>query len=601
MIPGGTHEDLAVCPSTPRRDRDPLPSGRRTAFWYGAGVSDVVASGSDWKRYAEASIKLFDILLEEMRDEVIIDSLARIVGETLGVDRSLIYDVSYSKDHAHCLTEWLNPARPDVTPTRGTYPLSLFRGGAELVSSTRDRLESQAVAPHEALVRDGAASLLHDQMAIKSLLWYPFMFGDDGFYLFAFNHVDAPHAWSDAEVEFMRTATRHVNMALVKIRLIEERSRAERAAFGAQKLESLGLLAGGVAHDFNNLMVVVIANAELIERRLPTGSPLREPVRWIRDSGLRAAALAGQMLAYAGKGTPRVELVDPRLVVNQAVQLVRASFPDVSVAVTGDALAIACNRTQFEQVVMNLVVNAAEATVGRSGHLTVRFASVELDTSAGARWVPSPPQPGTYVELEVTDDGCGMESATVARIFDPFFSTKFEGRGLGLSAVQGIVRDHGGALRVTSQVGVGTTFTVLWPVRAAEPVAEPRVATVVPQHHRILVIDDEPSVATAITAVLEDRGFSCDVAVGGAAGIEAFRAYPASIDCVLLDLTMPAPSGRQVLEELRRAHPHLPVVLMSGYTENAHELAQLPGPTRFVSKPFTTDELLVAVNAAMTR
>ncbi|MBX3158490.1 MAG: response regulator [Deltaproteobacteria bacterium] len=560
------------------------------------------ATESDWKRYAEASITLFDILLEESRAEVIIASLARIVGETLGVDRCLIFDISYPRDEAICLTKWIDPARPEHAPSRDNYPLGLFRSGLELVRRTHDRLESQASAPHEVLAGD-AAALLHGRMGIQSLLWYPFLFGDEGFYLLAFNHVHAPHVWTEAELEFMRAVTRHVSVALVKIRLIEERSRAERAAFAAQKLESLGLLAGGVAHDFNNLMVVVIANADLIDRRLPADSNLRELVRWIRDSGQRAAALAGQMLAYAGKGTPEVARVDPRIVVDQAVQLVRASFPDVTVEVSGDPPTIACNRAQFEQVMMNLVVNAAEAASGRPGRIAIRFAQVELAAAPGGRrWVPADPPPGAYVQLEVTDDGIGMDAATLARIFDPFFSTKFEGRGLGLSAVQGIVRDHGGALHVTSAPGRGTTFTVLWPPSSGAPLADAVVHPEYPRHGKVLVIDDESSVAAAVAAVLEDRGFSCDVAIGGAAGMDAFRTRGASIDCVLLDLTMPAPGSHEVLRALRHDRPQLPVVLMSGYTENALEWSRLAGPaTRFVRKPFSSDDLVTAVATAIAR
>jgi two-component sensor histidine kinase len=182
----------------------------------------VSADDGIWKRFADGSIRLFDVLLQESAAGPILDSLARIIGETLGVDRSQIFDISLSDERASCITEWLNPKHPQVTPTKGVYPLNVFRSSARHALDTHDFLESHATAPHPMLVEEGSVPMLHGTMGIQSLLWYPFAFRDDGFYVLAFNHVVASHQWTPPELSMMRTAARHVSMALVKQGLEDE-------------------------------------------------------------------------------------------------------------------------------------------------------------------------------------------------------------------------------------------------------------------------------------------------------------------------------------------------------------------------------------------
>jgi CheY-like chemotaxis protein len=196
-----------------------------------------------------------------------------------------------------------------------------------------------------------------------------------------------------------------------------------------------------------------------------------------------------------------------------------------------------------------------------------------------------------------------MSSATINRIFDPFFSTKFAGRGLGLSAVQGIVRQHGGAVGVESREGHGTTLTVLWPVAATvaepTPVSAPTPAGEVGPGTRVLAIDDEPLVVSAIRAILTDHDLVCTTASGGAAGLEAWRQAPGQFDVVLLDLTMPAPSGLEVLRTLRGESPELPIVVMSGYAEVGDVTKLIDRRTRFLRKPFSMENLLDALTAVV--
>ena len=555
-------------------------------------------------RAAEASAQLFDILLQEDNPEAIFDSLARIVGETLEVDRSLIYDVSFIRDQAIPLTEWLNPKRPEITPTKAVYPLALFRTAAKVAFERRDVLESHVDRPHPAMVADRSATLLHGQMQIQSLLWYPFMFRADGFWLLVFNHVGARHVWQPAELEFMRAATRHVSMALLKIDLIRERARAEVTMFEAQKLESLGLLAGGVAHDFNNLMVGVVSNAELLARRLPPDPSLARLVEGILHAGQRAANLAGQLLAYAGKGQPGVTRVHLAEVVESTIKLVRPSIPNVPIQISvEDAPPIECNTAQLEQVVMNLIVNAAEACPVQGGRIDVRISTSFVDGVTAPVATLLPPAPGRYVLLAVADNGVGMDAATMKRIFNPFFTTKRTGRGLGLSAVLGIIKHHGGAIGITSTPGAGTTFTVFWPASEGPVTVAPTVREATTSEglgRTVLCIDDDPDVAAAVAGLLVDAGYTCHLELGGAAGLARFAARPDELDLAVVDVTMPGLGGREVLRELRRIRPDLPVILMSGFTADPSIDDLTDDLTRFIHKPFRGDALLAAARAVLT-
>lgn len=556
-------------------------------------------------RMGDATVRLFDILLQEDDTGAILDSLARIAGETLGVDRSLIYDVSFARDHAEGLTEWLDPTKPEVAPTKATYPLAAFRTAARLAYDTQAPVESHREQPHPALVTDGSAALLHEAMRIESLLWYPFAFRDDGFYLLAFNHVRAAHRWQPEELEFMCSVTRHVSMALLKIDLIRRRRAAEEALFQAQKLESLGVLAGGVAHDFNNLMVGVVSNAQLLARRLSADSPLQPLVQAIHHAGRRASALAGQMLAYSGQGQPRISRVDLGEIVRATLEFVRSAVPDVPIelAVDGRVSPIDCTVAQVEQVVMNLVVNAAEASKQSTEGVRVRVHDALLEPADIAAFsIPAPVEPGAYVVLEVCDAGIGMDEDTVQRIFDPFFSTKRAGRGLGLSAVLGIVRHHGGALSVESQPGRGSTFRVIWPAATGASPAAHRVESRAAERgagQLVLCIDDDRIVTDAVRGILEDAGYRCAVALGGQEGLARSGALASEVACVVLDVTMPPPSGVEVLSTLRATRPGLPVVLMSGYTDTPIG-SLLDERTRFVRKPFAVDELLHAIASVLS-
>ncbi|HEX6536485.1 MAG TPA: two-component regulator propeller domain-containing protein [Gemmatimonadaceae bacterium] len=390
----------------------------------------------------------------------------------------------------------------------------------------------------------------------------------------------------------------------------ERRAETERAALEAkmlhaQKAESLGILAGGIAHDFNNLLVGVLANADLLRDQLPLTRDTTEMVGSIRAAALRAAELTQQLLAYAGKGRLVVERVDLAELVREMLTLLRSVVPR-TIAFDVDAepgcAVVEADATQLRQVVMNLVTNASEAIGDGGGRLTVRVGAetASLGELALLHAAPDMPSHGPYVVLEVADDGCGMDAAMLGRIFDPFYSTKFTGRGLGLAALLGIVRAHHGGVRVISAPGSGTRFLIYLPpaardARLPQPDGAASEASVAAPSARVLVVDDEESVRLAVSRMLRRSGCDVIVADDGPAALDAMRAEGPA-DVILLDLTMPSMDGPSTARALRASGVRAPIILMSGYTE--HELASrgvMSDADAFLKKPFVMSELTAVV------
>jgi signal transduction histidine kinase len=373
-----------------------------------------------------------------------------------------------------------------------------------------------------------------------------------------------------------------------------------------QKLESLGVLAGGVAHDFNNMLAVVLGNVSAAASRLPADSAAQPLLAAAADGARRAGELTRQLLTYAGKARTETRAVDLSSHARDVAHLLAAALPRsvaVQLDLQPDLAPIEADPAQVQQVVMNLLMNAGEAVGEAGGRVVVSTGAEELDaTAAAALWAGERLAAGRYAFVEVQDDGPGMDEATRARIFDPFFSTKAKGpsaRGLGLAAVTGIVRSHGGGIRVRTTPGAGTTMRVLFPfatrtVRAPAP-AEPDDWR---GSGRVLVVDDDPGVRATIAAMLEFVGFEVLRASDGQEALALAAAHP-DLRLVVLDMTMPGMTGEQVLRELRKAHPALAVLVATGYGEGVARAA-MPERTAFLPKPFTMAEMLRAVRAAIS-
>ncbi|MEI7685011.1 MAG: PAS domain S-box protein [Planctomycetota bacterium] len=384
---------------------------------------------------------------------------------------------------------------------------------------------------------------------------------------------------------------------LLHVRDISERQSIEEAVrtsqelekklLEAQKLESLGILAGGVAHDFNNLLAIILGNASMLEGRLSADSPLRTALDPIVRASERAAELCNQMLAYSGRGKFVVEPVDLNRVIQDTLGLLELSLhkkATLLVELAAELPLVDADVTQLRQILMNLVINAGEAIENLPG-------TIEIATALG----PAAPDGQPSVVLAVTDSGCGMDDATRSRIFDPFFTTKFTGRGLGLASVQGIVRGHKGTIAVDSEPGKGSCFRVHLPASTAVVKTVARAVerpTDAVRRGQALIVDDEADIRQLMTRMLQALGFETKVAKDGEQALERFREAPESFDLVFLDLTMPRLDGQETFRLLHLLRPELPVILMSGYTEQ-EAAAKFVGKkvAGFITKPFTVQRL----------
>ncbi len=387
-----------------------------------------------------------------------------------------------------------------------------------------------------------------------------------------------------------------------QVRIDEERKDVEAQLQQAQKLESLGVLAGGIAHDFNNLLVGILGNASLALLDLEPNAEARQSISEIELAAQRAAELTRQLLAYAGKGRYVVESADASAVINEMSSLIRSAISrsaSLQMELMTSMPRIEVDVNQFRQVVMNLITNASDALDGKPGLISVRTGRQEVSREYLTHCAPgTEATPGAFAYVEVHDNGTGMDDATRQRIFEPFFSTKFTGRGLGLAATIGIMRSHRGAIRVYSEVGSGTSVKLLFPtsMQLSQVGGTSTNKDDWQGEGQILVVDDEDSVRAVASALLRRRGFRTIEAEDGIKAVEVFNTDPEGFALVLLDLTMPRMNGEETLRALRNVRPDVNVLLMSGYNEqdvtrmfSGHNLSG------FLQKPFRADELYAAV------
>ena len=391
--------------------------------------------------------------------------------------------------------------------------------------------------------------------------------------------------------------------------LEEERLRLDRQLQQAQRLESLGILAGGIAHDFNNILTGVLGNADLALLELSPSAPVRDNLLEITVASRRAAALCRQMLAYSGRGHFVVEPLDLGALVTDMLDLLRGTISKkagLDLGLGKDLPLMRGDASQISQVVMNLVMNASEALEDDAGIITISTEARECSRQHLGKTHPDQDlPPGVYLTLEVSDTGSGMDEETQERIFEPFYTTKSTGRGLGLAAVQGIVRGHRGVLTVRSELGRGTTFTIMLPALPAEAGARlPKTADKADDWQSqgtVLVVDDEEIIRNLSADMLKRLGLQSLLAADGRQALQIYYEHLGEISLVLLDLTMPEMDGEETLRELRLLDPHVPVVLSSGYTEQ--EVTSRFADLRvagFLQKPYTLGLLRQQLREALS-
>ena len=383
-----------------------------------------------------------------------------------------------------------------------------------------------------------------------------------------------------------------------------------QAMLQTQKLESVGTLAGGLAHDFDDLLTAILGQAASARDGLGPGSA-RDALEDLVRCAQRASHLAKQLLAYSGRSPAKVQSVDLSHRVRDVSRLVQASIPGRvrwMLEVAGDVPSIRADAAQISQVVMNLLMNAGEAIGARGGVVRVATGVCEISAAEAGRLVASREfGPGRHVFLCVEDDGCGLDREALSRIFDPFYTTKGAGRGMGLAAVLGIVRSHAGALSVTSEPGRGSSFKVFFPVseRTSSIPPQPPAAEGLPAPARrrtVLVVDDQSVVRSFAERVLRAQGYEVALAPSGEEGVARYRARPEEIDVVLLDVAMPGMSGLEAFNEVIKVKADVPVILMSGGDErDAARGLEDRGLALWLAKPFTPAELGAKLQEALRK
>jgi PAS domain S-box-containing protein len=366
---------------------------------------------------------------------------------------------------------------------------------------------------------------------------------------------------------------------------VTEKRRLEEQFQESQKFETIGTLAAGVAHDFNNLLTSIMGNASLVAADVGPDSPNYEKLADVLRSSQRAADLTKQLLAYSGKGRHFMQKIELSTLVRRMQGLIESTVPKkvkLALALGKDLPRIDADQNQIQQLILNLVSNSAEAIGESAGCVEVRTGSDTRET----------------VYVEVSDTGCGMDAETRSRIFDPFFTTKFTGRGLGLAAVAGIVRGHKAEIKVTSGVGEGSTFRVIFP--SAEPAPAP------PPEHRtkhdgdtVLVVDDEDMVRRVAQASLEIRGYRVVMASNGEEAIREVKQDP-RIGVVLLDLTMPVMGGEEAIDQILSERPGIKVIVSTGY-DHREAIARFSQKrvAGYLQKPYTSKQLAEKVRTVL--
>lgn len=386
---------------------------------------------------------------------------------------------------------------------------------------------------------------------------------------------------------------------------ITERKKAEEALRQTQKLESLGILAGGIAHDFNNLLVALLGQTSLALSKLTAENPAYIHIEKSITAANRAALLTRQLLAYSGRGQFQVQSVNLNELVQENLDLLAVAIPkhiSIYSQLFHSLRPIEADVSQIQQIVMNLILNAADAIGDQPGTITIstKMEYIYLEDDRYSLYTQMPLSVGPYVSLEIKDTGSGMNAHILSKIFDPFFSTKGTGRGLGLAAVLGIVRGHKGGIAVQSQVNNGTHFKLLFPAIPSPLMAEDPThfyENVVSQKGIVLVVDDEEAVLEVVTDILEMEGWQVITAVDGQKAVELYRIHRPQIQLVLLDLSMPGVKGDEIFQQLRQFDAQARVIISSGYNEK-ETIQQFVGQnlTGFLQKPYSAQKLIETIN-----
>jgi CheY-like chemotaxis protein len=374
--------------------------------------------------------------------------------------------------------------------------------------------------------------------------------------------------------------------------------RAQSEAFDKQRIESLRVLTNGIAHDFNNLLGTILAQADLAAGELADGSSPEEQIRTIAAITVRASEIVRQLMIYAGQDNSGFGPLDLSMLIEEMLGLLKASLSKHAVlksALATDLPPVRGNAAQIRQVVMNLIINASEAIGERDGLIHV---ATSLARGGGTL------SEGDYVRLEISDTGCGITDEQRSRIFDPFFSTKSKGHGLGLAVVEGIVRAHTGGIHLSSTPGRGSTFQILLPcIGSVQDLPSPTPDSIPNTNSApatLLLVEDEEGLRYSISKSLSGRGYSVLTADNGSAAMDILRAHSGTIDAILLDMSIPGASSHEIIKEAELRRPEVKVVITSAYSRDvATSLLSSPIVKGFIRKPYQSVDLLQILQSTL--
>lgn len=390
--------------------------------------------------------------------------------------------------------------------------------------------------------------------------------------------------------------------ARIVARDITERKKMEGALLHAQKIDSIGNLAGGIAHDFNNILASILGSASIMRRRMTEEEKLYKYVEIVEVAARRGSSLTRQLLTFARKTDTYTKPVDMNSVIRETVQLFERSISKniiVEMNLTSENVLVNGDDGQIQQSLLNLLLNSRDA-MPDGGTLTIHSAIVMADAHTAGQFLSV--KPGAYVEVRVSDTGKGIDAMTQNRIFEPFYTTKDTGTGLGLSVLYGVVRNHGGFINLESVVGRGTTFSLYFPRSDAKILAarKQRQQRLPRGTEHILLIEDEESVSVIARDLLSDLGYTVSVVPDGQAGVDMYRTRLASIDLVLLDMNMPLMGGKETFEKLRKINPGVKIIIVTGYGKTVIDPSIFPGEVNgFIQKPFQLEDLAAKVRNAL--